>query len=767
MAGWRRYAALLALVLTIVSLFGLAASSADTKLFERWFPALILINKVIVVVLAAVVISMLVRLYQRLHRKEFGAQMTWQLGAWMFALAIVPGLLIYFMSTIFISRSIDSWFDVRVEGALDSGVEITRGILTEQQRQTELTAKHMADMLENTPASLVLTDLMQLMEGHNNMEALVFTGNGTAVAAAGTRLNVLLPDLPTPLQMQAVRSAGLYSVIDDGQLDSPDAAAGGAPLSIRVIVPIGGPREPDDQENGASSLAPRGLAGPSAFEQRPTLYLQVIEAVSTETSRRAAVLLQGFRDYQTLILTRASLQEIYMSTLMLVMCLAAFGAVVGALSIARRTTEPVMQLEQGTRRVADGNFEPIREFSGKSEINVLTQSFNSMIRDVAESRRGIEAQRMKAEQAQAYLERVLSNISSGVLVLDSKYRVLLPNAAAKRILGESICTDGACLTDVLPTLADAVKKSRMPLDISAQTTVGFEFELNKDSSSESIGGNDGVKTVPLFIKMSIMPLRSGESGLVVVFDDVTQLMEAQRTTAWGEVARRLAHEIKNPLTPIRLTAERLELRLEDRLSNPEDAAMLHRAISTIITQVDALKQMVNDFREYAKIPQAKLSALSLNDFLKDVAALYDEADVPLTLRLAPNLPEIQADASQLRQVLHNLLSNSLDASEGQTPKITIETQLAQGADGARGVRLTITDAGCGFPEHILAKAFEPYVTTKETGTGLGLPMVKRIIDEHHGSIHIANRMDKSGCLVLGAQIDILFTVLAGTAAASH
>lgn len=762
MPGWRRYAALFALVLTIVSLFGLAATSANAKLFEQWFPTLILINKVIAVVLAAVVASMLVHLIQRIHRKEFGAQMTWQLAAWMFMLAIVPGLLIYFMSAVFISRSIDSWFDVRVEGALDSGVEITRGILTEQQRRTELTAKHMADMLENTPASLVLSDLMQLMEGHGNMEALVFTGSGTAVAAAGSRVNVLLPDLPTPLQMQTVRSAGIYSVIDDAQLENPDAPAKGAPLSIRVIVPIGGVRAQSGKE-----AEPLGLADPAAFERRPTLYLQVIEAVSTETSRRAAVLLQGVRDYQALILARQSLQGTYMSTLMLAMCLAAFGAVAGALSIARRTTEPVMQLEQGTRRVADGNFHPIREFSGKSEINILTQSFNSMIRDVAVSRRGIEAQRIKAEQAQAYLERVLSNISSGVLVLDSKYRLLLPNAAAKRILGESICAEGAKLPEVLPALAEAVKRLRMPLDIGAQTTVGFEFELNKDSSSESIGGNDGVKTIPLFIKMSLMPLRSGESGLVVVFDDVTQLMEAQRATAWGEVARRLAHEIKNPLTPIRLTAERLELRLDSRLSNPDDAAMLHRAVSTIITQVDALKQMVNDFREYAKIPQAKPAPLSLNDFLKDVAALYEEANVPITLKLAPNLPEIEADASQLRQVMHNLISNSIDAAEGDDPEIVIETQLAQGADGAQGVRLTVTDAGSGFPEHILAKAFEPYVTTKETGTGLGLPMVKRIIDEHHGSVHICNRMDKSGCLVLGAQIDILFTVLAGSAATSH
>ena len=245
---------------------------------------------------------------------------------------------------------------------------------------------------------------------------------------------------------------------------------------------------------------------------------------------------------------------------------------------------------------------------------------------------------------------------------------------------------------------------------------------------------------------------------VLVFDDVSQLMAAQRATAWGEVARRLAHEIKNPLTPIRLAAERLEMRLENKLSEESDINLLHRTIATITTQVDALKQMVNDFREYAKIPTAKLSRLSLNAFLEEVAQLYHEADVPVRLELDNTIPLIEADPAQLRQVLHNLISNSVDATEGDRPQIVIETKhigTGTAADGS-AVLLRISDNGVGFSSAILDKAFEPYITTKETGTGLGLPMVKKILDEHNASIRLSNKTDPTGCLVMGAQVDIIF-----------
>lgn len=756
MPSWLRYLFIAALALAGISLFGLAATSSDSKLFEKWFPVLSIVNRAIAVLLFAVVVALVVRLWQRIRAREFGAYMTSKLAGVIALIVLIPCLTIYVVSNVFISRSIDSWFDVRVERALDSGVTITRGILTEQQKQAELAARHMAEMLVNTPTSLIMTDLMHLLEGHQNMEALVFTGSGTAVAAAGSRINVMLPDLPTPLQLQTVRSAGIYSVIDGDALENPDGITEASQLSIRVIVPISDNDETiaaDANEQSASDPK-RNVLLPTTGRQ-PQFYLQIIQPVSSETTKNAAELVAGYRDYQTLVLSRASLQTIYTSTLFLVLLLAAFGAIAAALAFARKTTEPVMQLEQGTRRVADGNFQPIREFSGNSEINVLTQSFNTMIREVAESRRGIEAQRLKAEQAQAYLERVLSNISSGVLVLDANYRTVSSNPAAKKILGSDLCQTGSNLRAKAPDLALAASNAKITLSLGETPTVGLEYELNTSKNEQS--PEEALRT-PLFIKISLMPLRSGANGLVLVFDDVSQLMAAQRATAWGEVARRLAHEIKNPLTPIRLAAERLEMRLENKLSEESDINLLHRTIATITTQVDALKQMVNDFREYAKIPTAKLSRLSLNAFLEEVAQLYHEADVPVRLELDNTIPLIEADPAQLRQVLHNLISNSVDATEGDRPQIVIETKhigTGTAADGS-AVLLRISDNGVGFSSAILDKAFEPYITTKETGTGLGLPMVKKILDEHNASIRLSNKTDPTGCLVMGAQVDIIF-----------
>lgn len=756
MPSWLRYLFIAALALAGISLFGLAATSSDSKLFEKWFPVLSIVNRAIAVLLFAVVVAMVVRLWQRIRAREFGAYMTSKLAGVIALIVLIPCLTIYVVSNVFISRSIDSWFDVRVERALDSGVTITRGILTEQQKQAELAARHMAEMLVNTPTSLIMTDLMHLLEGHQNMEALVFTGSGTAVAAAGSRINVMLPDLPTPLQLQTVRSAGIYSVIDGDALENPDGITEASQLSIRVIVPISDNDETiaaDANEQSASDPK-RNVLLPTTGRQ-PQFYLQIIQPVSSGTTKNAAELVAGYRDYQTLVLSRASLQTIYTSTLFLVLLLAAFGAIAAALAFARKTTEPVMQLEQGTRRVADGNFQPIREFSGNSEINVLTQSFNTMIREVAESRRGIEAQRLKAEQAQAYLERVLSNISSGVLVLDANYRTVSSNPAAKKILGSDLCQTGSNLRAKAPDLALAASNAKITLSLGETPTVGLEYELNTSKNEQS--PEEALRT-PLFIKISLMPLRSGANGLVLVFDDVSQLMAAQRATAWGEVARRLAHEIKNPLTPIRLAAERLEMRLENKLSEESDINLLHRTIATITTQVDALKQMVNDFREYAKIPTAKLSRLSLNAFLEEVAQLYHEADVPVRLELDNTIPLIEADPAQLRQVLHNLISNSVDATEGDRPQIVIETKhigTGTAADGS-AVLLRISDNGVGFSSAILDKAFEPYITTKETGTGLGLPMVKKILDEHNASIRLSNKTDPTGCLVMGAQVDIIF-----------
>ena len=592
----------------------------------------------------------------------------------------------------------------------------------------QLSAEVLPTLIRHRPTSLLMSRLGTI---------------GTAVAAAGSRINVMLPDLPTAQQMQVVRSTGIYSVIDGDVSDKAETLRTDS-LSIRVILPLN-PRTDETTSEASLPVAPRGLAAmrsPRNAAGAQQLYLQIIQPVDNETAQNASELLAGYRDYQTLVLSRASLQSIYTGTLFLTLLLAVFGAIAAAITFARKAAEPVLQLEEGTRRVADGNFSPIREFTGSNEINVLTQSFNQMIREVAETRRDIDEQRREAQQAQAYLERVLGNISSGVMVIDRTHTIVTANAAARRILGDEVCAIGTTLETTEPRLVEALTKMR---HLATDTNMRVEFELQRPD-----------RVVPLYIKTSNMPL-GAHMGTVLVLDDVSQLIEAQRATAWGEVARRLAHEIKNPLTPIRLAAERLEMKLENRLDDQADVDLLHRAIATITTQVDALKQMVNDFREYARLPSANLVPLDLNAFLTDAASLYHQAGTELTLRLDPALPAIRADASQLRQVIHNLISNSIDAA-GAEAEIEIRTRSDASPNGPSTVHLIFRDNGTGFSSKILAKAFEPYVTTKETGTGLGLPMVKKILDEHHASIELSNRTDRTGYLILGAQVDIRFPI---------
>lgn len=737
MPGWFRYALYAIFALAGVALFGLAATSSDSSLFEKYFPLLSVTNRVMAVLLFALVVAMIARLAQYFRAHRFGMHMTVRLAAVTAAIAVSACLIIYLVSALFISRSIDSWFDVRVERALDSGVTITRGILTQQQTQTETTARQMADALSHTPPALMMTDLMRLVEREPNLEALVFLGNGTAVAAAGSRLNVMLPELPTPTQMRVVRTTGIYSVIDGDVFEDTEALRQGR-LSIRVIVPIG-------------NIASTGFSvlGDGLLSSEPgtgSMYLQVVQFIADETSRNAADLVAGYRDYQTLVLSRTSLRSIYSGTLFLTLLFATFGAMAFAIAFARRSIEPLLQLEAGTHRAADGNFLPIREFPGSNEINVLTKSFNMMLREVAEARRGLDAQRREAEQAQTYLEHVLANISSGVIVMDHEGTIVTANAAACGILGADKCCSGCQITEAMPNLLEVIERHRHQIPRDEEDGLSFEFELVR-----------GERTTPLYVKTSSMPL-GALPGTVLVFDDVTQLYEAQRATAWGEVARRLAHEIKNPLTPIRLAAERLEMKLENRLSDPADRMVLSRATNTITSQVDALKQMVNDFREYAKLPVAQLKPIDLNAFIEECAALYHEAGIQIETTLSPNLPTIEGDRAQLRQVLHNLISNSIDAAEGAIPKIVVETHAETLPGERRAIRFVIRDNGCGFEEAILQKAFEPYVTTKETGTGLGLPMVKKILDEHNARITLSNQMDAQGLIIYGARIDILFRV---------
>ncbi|MDQ2989693.1 MAG: ATP-binding protein, partial [Pseudomonadota bacterium] len=356
---------------------------------------------------------------------------------------------------------------------------------------------------------------------------------------------------------------------------------------------------------------------------------------------------------------------------------------------------------------------------------------------------------------------VLGNMSAGVIVLDADFIVVNSNEAVDRILLNDVSAQlGKALSEIegLAVFAGAVTRAFSAQ--SAQSAAGSARQRTHWQQEIEIPRRLGTADdhdITLLARGSRLPVGAG-SGYIVVFDDISDVISAQRSVAWGEVARRLAHEIKNPLTPIQLSAERLQMKLEGRLSEA-DAALLNRSTSTIVNQVDAMKRMVDDFRDYAKAPPAVLQPLELNGLIRQILDLYlagDESDI-IHAALAPDLPAVMGDATQLRQVIHNLLANAQDAmserGEGAPPPridVTTEAIHYENAEGGKGtaVRLAIVDNGPGFAPRILSRAFEPYVTSKARGTGLGLPMVKKIVDEHGGRIDIQNRQDGTGASVL-------------------
>jgi nitrogen fixation/metabolism regulation signal transduction histidine kinase len=451
----------------------------------------------------------------------------------------------------------------------------------------------------------------------------------------------------------------------------------------------------------------------------------------------------------------------YIETLTLTLLLAVFGAIAAAFLIANDLAQPLLLLAEGTRAVAEGDLSPRPIVASSDELGTLTQSFNTMTRQLYEARSAVERNRIALQNAKAHLESVLANMSAGVMVLDSEFRLVTCNDSVERILQHAgVTLIGQPLAEVegMQEFASAIISAFSAQ--SAQTAAGrnvarlhWQRQIEIPHKPGSPEDNEQI----LLTRGSRLPLETG-TGYIVVFDDITDVISAQRSIAWGEVARRLAHEIKNPLTPIQLSAERLQMKLESKLSGA-DVELLNKASTTIVNQVSAMKRMVDDFRDYARTPPAVLQPLDLNSLVEEILHLYvgDEGNDIIRATLAPALPMIMGDETQMRQVIHNLLQNAQDALQEHPPadaepRIDVVTEgiIYQSADGGTriAVRLSISDNGPGFAPKILANAFEPYVTSKAKGTGLGLPMVKKIIEEHGGRIDIQNRDDSSGASVL-------------------
>lgn len=668
----------------------LASATSDTALFGRHYPLLLGLNIIMALVLLGLVGWQLKVLWRDYRNQVFGARLKLRLMLMFGLIAVLPGVLVYAVSIQFVTRSIDSWFDVRVEKALESGLDLGRTALDTMLADLHQKGRAMAMKLADRPDSGRRALLSDLREQSGVQSAVLFTISGRALLTANADYSTALPITPTEAQLKHARINRSFTAIDSHN---------GKELNLHVIVPV-----PN-----------YGL-----FEE-PRL-LQLVQPVPSQLSQNAEAVQSVYRDYQELQLARQGLTQIYALTLTLTVLVALFSAFALAFFMARRLAAPLYILAEGTQAVAQGDFSPRQAVYSGDELGILTQSFNRMTRQLDDARRETERHRAEVESARAYLESILANLSAGVLVCDRRFVLRTLNEGALAILDDNF--DSLIGTEI----------SHWPRQQALGNFIleGFAKSEDPEWQGQLELHRPHALAQVLLVRGSRLPLARG-GGFVIVFDDVTKLITAQRSAAWGEVAQRLAHEIKNPLTPIQLSAERLSYKLIDKLTG-SDAEFLERGTQTIINQVQAMKRMVNDFRDYARLPSPELAPLDLNALIREVLGLYETSHARLELGLQDALTAIEGDATQLRQVIHNLLRNAEDALEG-SPNACIRIETA--AEG-RSACLRIIDNGAGFPSDILPRVFEPYVTTKPRGTGLGLPIVKKIIDEHGGRIEITN-----------------------------
>ncbi|MBL8431079.1 MAG: HAMP domain-containing protein [Dechloromonas sp.] len=676
----------------------LMSTAADTAIFTRHYPLLIGLNVVLALAMVGLVSWQLRSLWRDYRAQVFGARLKLRLMMMFGVIAVLPGALVYGVSVQFVTRSIESWFDVRVEKALESGLRLGRSALDSLLADLTDRARGMANELSDLRESGRRSALLRLREERGVQSAALFSVGGQLLSSASSEIGAALPDLPTQAQLKQARSTQGVTAVD-GE---------GGQLNLRVLVPV---------------------AAHTVFEE-PRI-LQVIQPVPPSLAFDADAVEGVYRDYQELQLARQGLTRIYALTLTLTVLVALFGAFALAFVMARRLSAPLSILAEGTQAVAQGDFSPRQAVYSRDELGILTQSFNRMTRQLDDARRETERHRAELESARGYLESILANLSAGVLVFDRHSVLRTVNEGARNTLADDF--SGLIHEDI----------AHWPRQKEFGKFIGDNVARAKDVEWQAQVELERANGMPqaLLLRGSRLPEASG-GGEVVVFDDVTRIVAAQRSAAWGEVARRLAHEIKNPLTPIQLSAERLQFKLAGKLMN-SDKDMLARGTQTIINQVQAMKRMVDDFRDYARLPAPDVAAVDLNVLIGEVLGLYESSSAVIETSLAGDLPPVLGDSTQLRQIIHNLLRNSEDALEGRHGAIHVVTERA-----GRHARLLISDNGPGFPVELLARIFEPYVTTKARGTGLGLPIVRKIVDEHQGTIEISNAAEG------GARIDI-------------
>jgi len=724
----------------LVLAFLLSIATNNPALYERHYVWLFWVNVVVATLLVMVIGVAGVRLLIRVRRGKFGSRLLLKLAAIFALVGVVPGVLIYTVSYQFVSRSIESWFDIKVETALDAGLKLGKGTLDALVADVASKTRLAAERLGDTPGIARPLALERLREQLSAQDIAIVGPVGQTVLTTSSTSARLMPERPALALLRQARNARVVSELvglDEDALSS--GSVGSARVRAVAIVP-----------NNSFAL------------DEEDRYLVVTQLLPPSLAVNALAVQTAYREYQQRALARGGLRKMYIGTLTLALVLAVFGALLLAVALSNQLAQPLLLLAEGMRQVAQGDLSSKAVFASRDELAGLTRSFADMTTQLAEARALVQRSVAQVEGARTNLQTILDNLTAGVIVFDREGRIDTVNPGATRIVQLPLSAyRGRTLSEV-PGLEDFARGVGRRFELHATSPEAGERDQWQDSFELQTHTLDGRErdSITLLVRGAVLP----QGARLMVFDDITELVSAQRVEAWSEVARRLAHEIKNPLTPIQLSAERLQHKLGHKLAGA-DQAMLARSVDTIVNQVQAMKTLVNEFRDYARLPAAHLVSIDLNALVTEVLGLYGSAMEAghLLADLGEGLPAIVGDSTQLRQVIHNLVQNALDAVAEQTDgRVRVQTEVARTEQGdPRVVRLLVIDNGPGFADKVLKRAFEPYVTTKSKGTGLGLAVVKKIADEHGARVRVANLGAAGDAasptqLVRGAQVSLSF-----------
>jgi nitrogen fixation/metabolism regulation signal transduction histidine kinase len=733
-------------VLLLASFYLISGATQNTALFGRLYSLLLVVNILALLLLLALIGRHLIHLLHQYREHAPGSRLTLRLVVMFVLLALAPVSVVYYFSLQFLHRGIDSWFDLRVEKSLEDALELGRSSLDGRLRELLRQTRQAANELGPVPDSAAALKLNELRQNSEAAEMTLLTLRGRAIVSASMDPSAIVPTMPSEAVLQQLRQGLDYARLEP---------LGDVGMHVRVAVNL------PVLEPGAE---PRVLHALFPVAERLSLLADSVQ--------------EAFSQYKELAFLRQPLKYSFTLTLSLILLLSLLTAVWAAFFSARRLVAPIRDLAEGTRAVAAGDYDKRLPLPGRDELGFLVRSFNEMTYKIAQSQQAARHSQRQAEEQRTYLEAVLGRLSSGVLTLDGDGVVHTVNAAAGQILGTALDDAVGRLLQELPgrhPALDQFVEALLPHLTPAEPEWRAELVLFGQKGRQVLmcrgallpGSEQAGQEGPLGEQMqparpdftSTQQLPSGSTpatrlavsrsgGHVIVFDDITALIQAQRDAAWGEVARRLAHEIKNPLTPIQLSAERLRHKYLATMP-AEDAEVLDRSTHTIVQQVEAMKEMVKAFSDYARPPQIRLDMVGMNRVISEVVELYRTEHRPVTfdLQLDPRTPAIQADAGRLRQVLHNLIKNALEACGRDGAHIRITTRCAE-ETGCRFVELGVCDDGPGIPEEMLANLFEPYVTSKPKGTGLGLAIVKKIVEEHGGMLWVENMPEGGACIII-------------------